>query len=156
MKYRFLCGPHRQRLSHDANKALYAFQNSFETAQTLTDLEQYKDAIPFIGSAFEIAEIILTSKPTKAQRCCEMFSGAAVLFAKTLMEMGHEEQAHEVYLMTIDRLERELSLGYSNQAWLNNHLAFFYQSSQMSDFGGGEKELFATCSGTGFHDRLVH
>ncbi len=139
MKYRFLCGPYRIRISQDSDAALHAFDTSFEAAQTLYEAEQLRDAIPFAGGAFEIAEVILSTKAAKAQLSCEMFSQASVLFAQVCAASGCEEQAHEIYRMAMNRLERELALSFGKQPWLVQQLEFFYQGSQTSDTRGREQ-----------------
>lgn len=141
MKNRFLCAPHRLKISTDANKAIYAFNNSYETAQTLGDLNQNKDAISFAGCAFETAEIILTTKAMTPQKSCEVFTRSAVLFANICSKAGYTDQALEIYWMSIHRLEKELSLTQKSQPWLQQHLEFFYQSIQLADFSLGEADL---------------
>lgn len=141
MKYRFLCAPHRQQISQNPSKAIQAFYSSFETAQSLCDIKQYQDALPYAGNAFEIAEIILTTQAAEPRQACEFFSCSAILFANSCSELGYDAQCLEIFWMTIHRLEKEISHGQKRQSWLHRHLGFFYESIQLADFTWKEADL---------------
>lgn len=111
MKLRFLCGPHRLEISNHPKKAICCWHNSTDTAQNLCDQNRYKEALPFLGSAFETAEIIMTTRATDIQKAGELFTTSAVQFAGACARLDYTSQCLEIYRMVINRLERELTLG---------------------------------------------
>ena len=142
MKSRFLCGPHRLELSRRPERAIVCWQNSTDTAQHLCDQKRYKEALPYLGSAFESAEIIMTIKAVESIEAYEAFATSAVLLAGNFARLDYTTESMNIYWMVIHRLERELTINGTNKNWVLQYLEFFYGSVQNPDFTGSTTNTF--------------
>ena len=132
MNYRFLCSSHPFSVVHNSyllqnsSRAVAFWQTGFDTAQVFCDDGQWSEALPHIGCAYETAEIILTTKPIVTAGTFELMTSSTVLLAFTFLKLGNEEDARDVYLASIKRLESELSSG-ADYTELQPTLSFLYR-----------------------------
>ena len=146
MKLRFLCAPHRIEISNRPTMAINCWQNSFDTGQMLCDQQLLQEALPYLGCAFETAEIVLTTGACEAKQACQLFTQSAVLLAKTCAELGFTDDSMQIYQMAINRLEAEHCLATEHPSWRKLHLSYFYARAQCSDFSATQQDpepLFA-------------
>jgi hypothetical protein len=129
VNYRFLCSSHRTYLHQNPSRAVAFWQTGFDTAQVFCDDGQWSEALPHIGCAYEAAEIILTTKPIVTAGTFELMTSSTVLLAFTFLKLGNEEDARDVYLASIKRLENELLTGAA-YAEVQPTLSFLYRCIQ--------------------------
>ena len=126
MNYKFLCSSHRTYLLQNPSRAVGFWQTGFDTAQVFCDDGQWSEALPHIGCAYEAAEIILMTKPIVTAGTFELMTSSTVLLAFTFLKLGNEEDARNVYLASVKRLENELLTGAA-YAEVQPTLSFLYR-----------------------------
>jgi len=109
MKLRFLCANHREWLCNQPHQAVHWCANSFETGWHLAQREQWAEAMPHLGCAFETAEILMTTRAITPARAVEWFLHALAGLAQTLEKLGRTSACVEVHQAAIERLRREAS-----------------------------------------------
>lgn len=126
MKLKFLCSTHKQWLANEPQQAMNCWLNGFETGQVLCDKGQWREALPYIGCAFESAEIILTivTSHSTIQRkdAISYFVSSSIFLADTLLQIGATVQAKEIYRVASSRLERELLKGDTQEYYISKNL----------------------------------
>lgn len=122
MKLQFLCANHRSQLENNVTKAIQFWQSGFDTGQFYLDHMLWHDAVPHLGCAFEIAEILLSNKMIEPEVACRWFSQSSILLASTFNNLRYSSEAEEINWMAINRLKEELAQnGYKNQ-WIKSYL----------------------------------
>ena len=128
VKLNYLCSNHRAYLLSEPSRAMAFWQQGFDTAQDFCEDCSWLDALPHVGSAFETAEIILTAKVEESKNAFNLMISSTELLAFTLINLGEFHQAKDVYLMTIERLEKEIYHGITQYSELQQNLSFLYKS----------------------------
>ena len=127
MKLRYLCANHRGELESNVSKAIQFWQTGFETGQYYCDHMLWSDALPHLGCAFEVAEILFSKKMIEPEVACDWFSRSALLLASTFANGYYWAQAEEVTWMTINKLEQNLPQQGNNREWINRYLCDQYR-----------------------------
>ena len=107
MTVKFLCDAHREMLNDDPGKAINAWQDSFDRGRALYDEKQWRQALPFLGSAYEAACIIMASRTIERDNAYELLTTSVVLVANAFAMLGYEAESRKIYSLTIYRLEQE-------------------------------------------------
>ena len=138
MKLRFLCANHRAWLCNQPEQAMHWCANSFETGWHLCQQENWQDALPQMGCAFESADILLTTRAITAARAVHWFLRTLEGLAQTLEKLRRTEQCREVYQGAIDRLRSEASRGLAPEleAQLYLHITRLIRARKQLDAGG--------------------
>lgn len=126
MKLQFLCNAHHNHLSNNTDKACYQWQQSFESGQIYYEEGAWQEAIPHLGCAFEIGDIIFSSKNLDTQYGCNLFLSATELLANAYQHLSYKKYSSEIYLMAIRRLEQELHTNPEEFMFLNEYLQALY------------------------------
>ncbi len=121
-KLNFLCPKHRSELINHPAKAIAFWQKGFDTGQFYCDKEQWHDAIPHLGCAYESAEIMLTSQAIDTRSAYEILTESAILLANSFNYVRFKESALTVFSLTINRLERELHFNPHSAIDIQPHL----------------------------------
>ena len=116
MKLTFLCTTHREWLSSQPHQAIHCCENSCETGWILYQQKRLDEALPYTGSAFETAEILLSSKASTEICALEWFFQTLSGLTLTLKNLGRFEGCKSVYHMAINRLQQELQCNSSLNA----------------------------------------
>jgi len=109
MKLRFLCANHREWLCNQPHQAVHWCANSFETGWHLSQRENWAEAMPYMGCAFETAEILMTTRAISPTRAVEWFLHSLAGLTQTLEKLGRTSACVEVHQAAIERLRREAS-----------------------------------------------
>lgn len=109
MKLEFLCPTHRMWLADDPARAIGWWSNSYENGKSLCEQALWQDALPYVGCAYETSEMLLSSKEVDRRNVIAFFTSSALLLAETLTQLGYRGQSREVYLASLNRLNREQS-----------------------------------------------
>lgn len=107
MKLRFLCANHRQWLISHPDQALHSYANSFETGSMLLQQDLWQEAFPYLGCAYESAEILMTYHTLAPGRAVEWFVHALSSLAQTLDHLGRSAECVHVYQAAFERLRKE-------------------------------------------------
>ncbi len=133
MAIKFLCDKHRAMLSHNPAKAINAWQDSFDQGRTLYDKSQWPQALPFLGSAYETAYIIMQGKAVDKNSAYDLLTSSAVLLANTFIMLGYEGESRKVYGLTIDRLETEALSTVEERMRINQYVGHLYRNLRRLD-----------------------
>jgi coenzyme F420-reducing hydrogenase delta subunit len=106
MKHQFLCPNHREELTNKPIQALRSWANTNETGIVLAGVGQHYDALPHLGCAFEVAEIILTGHFVEQEKAISLLTKSALILADSLRVLGYEEQRVSVLQLTLNRLDK--------------------------------------------------
>lgn len=109
MKPSFLCHKHRAMFAFMPERTIPMCSASFQMGWLLYGEERWEEALPHIGCAFEMAEIILTARSLSADRAIKQYLNTTVALAQTLAQLGRVEACKAVYQMAIKRFQRALS-----------------------------------------------
>ena len=127
MKLRFLCVNHRMELEGNVSKAIQFWQAGFDTGQYYRDHMLWSDALPHLGCAFEVAEILFRKRMIEPEVACDWFSRSALLLASTFANGHYWAQAEEVTWMAINKLEDDLPRHANSSEWVNRYLCDQYR-----------------------------
>jgi hypothetical protein len=107
MKLRFLCANHREWLCRQPGEAVHRYTNSFETGWHLSQQEQWGEALPHMGCAFETAEILMTTRAIAPAGALEWFIQSLAGLTQILLKLDRTTTCIEVYHAAVDRLRKE-------------------------------------------------
>ena len=106
MKNVFLCVNHRVSLQNNPPQAFNRCQESLEMANLLSDEGKEKEAVPYYGSAFELAEILLTTGYLEIEDSVYLLVKVTSSFSKCLLAFGYEQESETFIGMTTNRIKR--------------------------------------------------
>ena len=109
MRLTFLCANHREWLSSRPDQAIHCCANSCEAGWYLCQQQSLEEALPYMGCAFETAEILLKTRVIKPAEALQWFLHTQADVTRVLRKLGRLEDCKSVILMAVDRLEKELS-----------------------------------------------
>lgn len=112
MSNNFLCPNHRQWLSSNPLAAHTHLRETQDTGQFYRDQGAWQQALPYLGCAYETAEIILVQASRQTSHKIVDFTASAVLLADTLQKLGQKTMSLSIYEQAQRRLKPELSLSY--------------------------------------------
>ena len=107
MKLRFLCANHRQWLTSHPSEAVHRYANSYETGWHLSQRDQWEDALPHMGCAFETAEILMTTRAIAPAGALEWFVQSLAGLVEILLKLDRTTTCIELYQAAAERLRQE-------------------------------------------------
>ena len=107
MKIQYLCAPHKQQLSRNTTQALRCWRNAYEAGQTFIDMQLSLEAMPHLGCAYEVAEIILTKQMIEDFDGVVLLATSAASLAKCYFRLGEAQLAKNIINLTVTRLNQE-------------------------------------------------
>ena len=116
MHKHFLCPKHRQWLQQNPQAAKHHLSDTQETAQYYRDRGRWLDALPYLGCAYETAELVLANLGGDKNTVVINFTSAAILLADTYHKVLMEEKSIEIYDLAQRRLQAEFFLCYQDTA----------------------------------------
>ena len=112
MTHRFLCPNHRQWLQTNPTAAIAHFADTQDTGQWYREQGLWQQALPYVGCAYETAEIVLTLQTTDKATSVINFTSSAILLADTWHKAGEYSISREVLRNAQQRLVPEHTLCY--------------------------------------------
>ena len=112
MTQRFLCANHRQWLQSNPAAANAHFADTQDTGQWYREQGLWQQALPFVGCAYETAEIILTLQVRDKASSVVNFTSCAILLADTWHKSGEYANSREILRSAQQRLVPEHTLCY--------------------------------------------
>ncbi|KXI29862.1 hypothetical protein [Paraglaciecola hydrolytica] len=112
MTHRFLCANHRQWLQSNPAAANAHFADTQDTGQWYREQGLWQQALPYVGCAYETAEIVLTLQARDKATCVINFTSCAILLADTWHKAGEHANSSEVLRNAQQRLVPEHTLCY--------------------------------------------
>lgn len=107
MQLNFLCANHKMQFNDNSEFAIHSCVNTCEASWSLYQQRRWQEALPYIGSAFETAEILLTNQVVMEASAIDWFLHTLAGLTQTLKNLGRIEACQQVYQNAIDRLEQE-------------------------------------------------
>lgn len=115
MPSHFLCPSHRQWLVQNASAANHYLADTQDTAQFYREQGQWQQALPYLGCAYEIAEIILTTQAINNAAAVISFTSSAILLADTFHKAELSPQGSVIFEQARQRLQLELTVSGQHQ-----------------------------------------
>ena len=116
MTYRFLCPNHRQWLQTHPAAANAHFADTQDTGQWYREQGLWIQALPYMGCAYETAEIVLNLQAIDKATSVINFTSCAILLADTWHKAGDYVNSREVLRCAQQRLVAEFALCYQSPA----------------------------------------
>ena len=110
MSNRFLCPNHRQWLQANPAAANAHFADTQDTGQWYREQGLWLQALPFVGCAYETAEIVLNLQARDKASAVINFTSCAILLADTWHKAGQHLHSREVLRCAQQRLLPEYAL----------------------------------------------
>ncbi len=107
MSLGFLCINHKVWFESNSQAAIKSCMQSCGVGWGLYKEEKYHDALPFVGSAFEIATILLGDRTRADFNSMQWFLHTLEGLVHTLKKLDRIDVCQHVYQVAIDRLKRE-------------------------------------------------
>lgn len=104
MPSHFLCNYHRAWLATNPQAALTHLQQCIHSASMLRQTGQWHRALPYIGSAFEAASLLLDSIDIDIQLAATELTSSALLLADNYYRMGRFHHGREIIKQAITLL----------------------------------------------------
>lgn len=114
MHKHFLCPKHREWLYHNSMAANHHLADSQETGQFYRERGRWLEALPYLGCAYETAELILATLARDKKTAVITFTSCAILLADTFHKAAMEDNSSEIYHLAQQRLQAEFPLSYQN------------------------------------------
>ena len=147
MDHRFLCEQHREQFTVDTGLAIETWETGIKKGKALFDDEQFGEAIGFLGSSFDIADLLIDLNMNFIcsglnQYECYLLAGHGV--AECFNRLNHKEFERHFLLKTHYRLMELLRgdnlsanvMGRSLElslAVLKNHFDTYAEYEQIKD-----------------------
>ncbi len=135
MKLTFLCTNHREWLTSQPDQAIHCCANSCETGWNLYQQQRLDEALPYIGCAFDAAEILLSARQSTDVNALEWFLKTLSGLTLTLKNLGQLEDAKNVYHMAINRLQQELLFGTALKPYITVQINRLSHELKHLDYG---------------------
>ncbi|WP_340678822.1 hypothetical protein [Paraglaciecola sp.] len=112
MTNRFLCPTHRQWLQTNPTAAIAHFTDTQDTGQWYREQGLWQQALPYVGCAYETAEIVLNLQVKDKALSVINFTSSAILLADTWHKAGEFSNSRDVLRNAQQRLVPEHTLCY--------------------------------------------
>ena len=110
MRNQFLCPQHRQWLASHPHAATAAMTDAQETGYYYRDRGRYQDALPYLGCAYETAEIVLSTQVQDSKMALIGFTSSAILLADNYTHLGMQKEGKDICKWAQNRLQAEYAL----------------------------------------------
>ena len=155
MAIRFLCDAHRVMFNEQPCEAITAWQDSFDRGNSLYDQNQWQQTLTYLGSAYETACIIMTTRAIERSSAYELLTTSAVLLANSLVMLGYEGESRKVYFQAINHLEQEIGPSGAERLSINQYLGHLYRNLRRLDCGAGKTGV-TTCDTISLLNAALH
>jgi tetratricopeptide (TPR) repeat protein len=104
MRLYFICDNHRTYFNQQPEIAVQSCLHNCEIAESLYQQGRWEEALPYVGCAYETAEILLINDVCIAGNPIEWFLHSLEGLTETLKRLGQIEDCLEFYRAAINRL----------------------------------------------------
>lgn len=108
MNLKFLCANHRQWLTSDVQRAERYWLDWMEQGCALFDSDNYAEAAPYFGCAFELADHLLAENWPSYPVAAGRFTNCAVSLMSSYRQQGESGLYNYLLVGASSRLAREL------------------------------------------------
>ncbi|MFS1523202.1 hypothetical protein ACL7TT_03675 [Microbulbifer sp. 2304DJ12-6] len=115
MNLRYLCANHRQWLVADTDRAEKAWLDWIELGKILSEEGNEKDAIPYLGCAFDLAGFLLAKQWPSYAVSATRFSENAIWLMAAYRELGDEKLHRYILAGASSILARQLGDGHKQR-----------------------------------------
>ena len=110
MNLKYLCANHRQWLMSDARRAEQSWLEWTERGALLCEEGQYRQSVPFLGCAFELADFLLSERAPGFAVALMRFTDSARQLMEAYRRSGDNGHANYILMGASSRLARELAV----------------------------------------------
>lgn len=104
MQLSFLCSVHREWIYFHSQTALSYLDNAQEKGEAFIAENDWQEALPFLGCAFETAEILLELQGAEKTFLLGRLTTLSILLAKVFNELGRSNYGQ----LALDQAEKRL------------------------------------------------
>jgi hypothetical protein len=126
MPARFLCEIHRNQLRRQPRQALDLWDQWMAVGQQLMERRDYARAIRYLGSSFDIGEMLLSQpellQPEEEMSHIDRFMVAGHYLAEAYGRLGEPEQERHYLLVVHQRLMLELGTNTARKPFLKHNI----------------------------------
>ncbi|GAB2891879.1 hypothetical protein ACCI51_02575 [Microbulbifer echini] len=108
MNLRYLCANHRQWLIDNTGRAEQAWLDWIERGRILCEEGNYREAIPYLGCAFDVAGMLLTQQSPSYTISATRFSESAAQLMAAYRKLGDEKHLQYLLVGASSVLARQL------------------------------------------------
>lgn len=113
MRLRFLCPHHRDWVYFHPQEAHQKLAQSWRYGELLIEQEKWREAVPFLGCAYETTEILLELYSTGGHSLPETLTEQCVSLGHCLLRLNCSEYARLVFKQTLSSLHNVREEGFS-------------------------------------------
>jgi hypothetical protein len=106
MRLNFICDKHRTYFNQQPEIAVQSWAHNCEIAEGLYEQGRWQEALPYVGSAYETAEILLANDICMSVNPIEWFLHSLEGLTETLKKLGQIDDCLEFYHAAADRLRK--------------------------------------------------
>lgn len=136
MRHTFLCPNHRLWLYSHPDSAIHKLTDAQDTALYYRERGLHQQALVYLGNAFEIAEIILTTGTKLTTHSVIAFTSCTILLADSYCKLGQNSHSLEIFQMAQKRLQGQYSLHFDEEETQKCILACITSLSKGADIQG--------------------
>ncbi len=114
MYHQFICSNHAQWANNNPQQAFLKIQEMQQIAETFLHHQQYHQAIPYLGTALETAELIFDSRLESPQLTTTLTS-LSIMLANAYSQINEVETAHALLKRINSKMEGAASYGEDYQ-----------------------------------------
>jgi hypothetical protein len=105
MQLTFLCSAHREWVFFHSQTALSQLDNMQEKGETFIEIDNWQEALPFIGCAFETTEILLEVQGAEENFLLGRLTSLSILLANIFNQLGMSKNRQLILDQTEKRLQ---------------------------------------------------
>lgn len=99
---------HRSWLMNQPEQAIHCSQNASETGELLYEDGCLEEALPYLGSAYEISEILLCCQKVNFTTAVKKYTHTLDALIQALVKLGYIEESKQMYKAAIEHLKRKV------------------------------------------------
>jgi hypothetical protein len=122
-EYKFICLEHRFWVDSHPKEAFSSVQQMTKLAEHLLQKNQQSEAIPFLGTAFETAEIIFDKKRLESPQLTTSLTSVAIMLAHAYASTNQIDAANALLQRLNNKMKCAIdcALGYATKAAFFEH-----------------------------------
>ncbi|WP_299597982.1 hypothetical protein [uncultured Microbulbifer sp.] len=138
MNLKFLCANHRQWLMSDARRAEQSWLEWTERGALLCEEGQYRQAVPFLGCAYELADFLLSERAPGYAVAAMRFTDSARQLMEAYRQTGDTGHGNYILVGASSRLSRELATKAHYQLTADCIRTLYTEDTRVPEAWGGQ------------------
>ena len=106
----FVCPSHLSWLLADTSRLKSCYESSIEAGNLYFESSLWSDAIPRLGAAHQIADLLLTQSDVPVEPALEKFGYSSMMLLTAMDKAGFTAEAFEIYTSVLEKIESNQAL----------------------------------------------